>query len=218
MTVTLSPADRFAIVGKTGSGKTHFTVVLASMLVPADSEDWECWWLDSKLDPRDGRMLREWGFGRTPARKIVKLHPQNGPVDAQAQAVCLAALDHRNILVVCDEYKHVTRNQVHAGEGIEGVHLRGRGLNVGMAGQTQEPTYVPRQLISQASHIFLFDLTYPGDIKRARELYEGYQRPEDSHGFYHAHIDGDAQWRYYPHVRAFHDAIVSPDTMTKQTA
>lgn len=207
MTITFSPSDRISVVGKTGSGKTVASVVIASLLVPADADKWQLWWLDSKLDPRDGRMLREWGFGRSKARKHIKLDPKNGDPVAQAQAFCAAAMKRQNVLLVADEYKHITLSTRRAGEGIEGVHLRGRGLNVGMLGQTQEPCDIPRQLLSQATHIFLFDLTYPADIKYARSLHEGYQRPPDRHGFYYAHIDGDSNWTYYPSIAAWHNKV-----------
>lgn len=210
--ITLSPSDRLSVVGKTGSGKTTFSVVLACLLVDARAQGWQVWWLDSKLDPRDQAMLREWGFGRTPSRVHIPLLPKNGSVEEQAQWYCQKALRRKNVLVVVDEYKHCCKSTRRAGDGIEGVHLRGRGLNVGLLGQTQEPVDVPRQLLSQATHLFLFDLTYPADIKYARTLYEDYERPPDRRGFYHAHIDGDAHWRYYPHVKAWHDRITDAAT------
>lgn len=197
---------RYAVVGKTGSGKTHFSVVLASLLVPHDDPHFECWWLDSKMDPRDAKMLGRWGFGRKdcPARKRV---PMIGDVNSAAQRACDDALRQRNRLIVVDEYKHCVDSARRAGYGIEGVHLRGRGLNVGMIGQTQEPVDIPRQLLSQAAHVFLFDLSYPTDIKYVRSLYPDYDRPPHTHGFFHAYIDGDVTWRYYPHVRAWYDSL-----------
>lgn len=210
--IILSPSDRISVVGKTGSGKTVASVVIASLLVPADARKWELWWLDSKLDPKDGEMLRQWGFGRKSARKHIKLDPKNGDPSSQAQAFCNAALKRKNVLIVADEYKHITVSARRAGSGIEGVHLRGRGLNVGMLGQTQEPCDIPRQLLSQASHVFLFDLTYPRDLKYAREMFPGYERPKDRHGFYHAYIDGDATWRYYPSIAQWHDMVTGANS------
>lgn len=210
MPITLSPNHRFAIVGKTGSGKSWFTMMLASLLVPGDDPHWQVWWLDSKLDPKDAKQLREWGFGRRdcPARKHIRLDPRNGPINWQAQVLCERALARRNVLLVIDEYKHVVLSTRRAGHGIQRTHIQGRGLNVGNIGETQEPVDIPRQLISQATHIFLFDLTYPADIRYARSLHPGYERPPDRHGFYHAHIDGEAVWRYYPHMRAWYESIV----------
>lgn len=214
--VVLAPNHRFAVVGKTGSGKTTFSVVLACLLVPVHDPDWEIWWLDSKRDPRDKAMLKRWGFtdyeqkrNRT-SRRIIEINHERGAVWAQANWWAQQAIERKNVLVVYDEYKHCCRSSTHAGNGIEDNHLRGRGLNVGMLGQTQEPVYVPRQLLSQATHLFLFDLSYPNDLKYVRGgLFKGYERPPDRKGFYHAFIDGDAEWHYYPHVRAWHDLINS---------
>lgn len=220
MSIVLSPAMRYAVVGKTGSGKTVFSVGLASLLVPPDDPHWQVWWLDSKLDPRDAQMLRRWGYGRKdcPARKHVRLTPDKGHPVEQAQAYCDAALNRRNVLIVADEYKHITLSTRRAGEGIEGVHLRGRGLNVGMIGQTQEPVEIPRQLLSQSAHVFLFDVSYPADVKYARSLFSDYERPRDPHGFFHGFIDGDAQWRYYPHAAAWHEAVTASQDKTPAKA
>jgi hypothetical protein len=207
MTIVLSPAMRYAVVGKTGSGKTVASVALASLLVPPDDPHWQVWWLDSKNDKRDGDMLRRWGYGRRdcPARRIIRLR---GDVVGQAQYACYDALENRrNVLIVADEYKHIVESNRRAGYGIEGVHVRGRGLNVGIIGQTQEPVDIPRQLLSQAAHVFLFDISYPRDVKYLRDLFSDYQRPPDPHGFFHAYVDGDAEWRYYPHINAWHDMV-----------
>lgn len=213
--ITLSPSDRLTVIGKTGSGKTVASVAIASLLVPMDHPRWQLWWLDSKLDPKDGKMLREWGFGlKGSARKHIRLDPAHGDPSAQAQAFCDAALKRRNVLLVADEYKHITVSARRAGPGIEGVHLRGRGLNVGMLGQTQEPCDIPRQLLSQASHVFLFDLTYPRDIKYAKEMFPGYERPKHEHGFFYAYIDGDATWRYYPSIAQWHNMVTGANQAT----
>jgi energy-coupling factor transporter ATP-binding protein EcfA2 len=213
--IVFQPNDRMSIVGKSGSGKTTHAVVLASALVPYDDPEWEAWWVDSNQKPDDLRMLGEWGFGTTRARKLFKLTPDKGAIELQAMAICQAAMRRRNVLIIIDEYKHVTFSARRAGPGIEGVHLRGRGLNVGMIGLTQEPVDIPRQLLSQANHLFLFDVHYPADIKYIRGLYDGYERPptvtvggrDRKIGFYHCYIDGDAEWRYFPSVKQWHDRV-----------
>lgn len=223
--IVFSPNDRISIVAKSGSGKTTLAIVIAALLVPYDDPDWQVWWIDSCGKPDDLTILREWGFGTTRARKLIQIKPENGPVEYQVQVICLRALARRNVLVVIDEYKHVTLSTRRAGSGVEGIHLRGRGLNVGMLGLTQEPVDIPRQLLSQANHLILGDVAYPADLKYVRTLYDGYERPPTMQvtgrdgitrdrriGFYHCYIDGDATWRYYPHVRAWHDRVRGVDT------
>ena len=210
MAVVMAPNHRYSIIGKTGSGKTIFTIVLVCLLVGPDDPVWEVWWLDSKRDPRDQALLRKWGFGRTKSRKLIVLDPADGPIPVQANDLAAKAIARKNVLIVHDEYKHQCQSSIKAGYGIEDCHLRGRGLNVGQCGETQEPVYVPRQLLSQATHLYLFDLTYPKDIQYARTLCATYERPPDPYGFYYCHIDGDAVWRYYPHVKAWYDTITLP--------
>src|SRR3954453_9828241 len=62
--VLLSPSDRYAIVGKTGCGKTTFTTYLAATIVPVQlrNADWQVWWFDTKGDPKDVARLRANGY------------------------------------------------------------------------------------------------------------------------------------------------------------
>jgi hypothetical protein len=222
MAIELRPQDRYSIVGKTGSGKTLFTIALVCLLVAAEIEranGWEIWWLDSKRDPDDRKILEAWGFtpidapwwSRRTARKLITLDPANGAAEWQAQMWAARAIKRGRVVLVADEYKQVCISTRRAGPGMEDVHLRGRGLKVGLAGQTQEPCEIPRQLLSQATHLFLMNLTYPNDIKYAKTLYAEYEPPNlefgDPHGLWYAHIDGDARWHYFPHVKAFHDMV-----------
>lgn len=213
--IVFTPSDRISIVAKSGSGKTTVAVVIAALLVPYDGPEWECWWIDSNQKPDDLIILREWGFGTTRARKLLKITEDHGPIAEQVQMICHQALKRGKVLIVIDEYKHVTYSSRRAGPGIEAVHLRGRGLNVGLLGLTQEPVDIPRQLLSQANHLFLGDMALPNDIKYARTFHEGYQRPPAMMvgdrmrriGFYHSYIDGDATWRFYNHVKEWYDGV-----------
>jgi hypothetical protein len=228
-TVTLQPNYRYSIVGKSGSGKTVFSVILACQLVPHDSETWQCWWLNTKRDPDDEKLARSWGFGTTKARKMFTLSPADGPIDVQCDKLCKAALERRNVLLVIDEYKQCVSSTRRAGMYLEEVHLRGRGLKVGLIGSTQEPVEIPRQLLSQVSLLYLFDVSYPADVKYVRTLYDGYERPllrggsvetGDPNGFFWSNIDGDAIWHYSPHVAHWHGLISTGSTPkpSKQSA
>lgn len=237
MTILLSPNHRYANVGKTRSGKTTASMALASLLVPWDHDVWECWWLDSKRDADDQRALRAWGFGRKDSAR--KLHILNGSPDqvkGQAQNLCLKALDRGNVLLVVDEYKHVCDSARRAGEGIEGVFLRGGGLNVGIIGNTQEPVDVPRQLLSQPTHVFLYDLSFSRDIDYVRQFDNGYHRARcdrshvrrkyqecnghrgesRAHALRYCNVDGDAVWRDFDHYKAFHDTVTGTGNTTNQ--
>lgn len=238
MAIPLAPNDRYALVGKTGSGKTSFATVLASTLIPVDEGDWQAWWLDTKGDPEDIVRLRDWGFihvnsyRRDVPRKI-KRHNRiylpireraGGPsIIAQSQHVIGDALRRKKVLLIIDEYTHVVANQRSPGKQLGNAFRTGRGLDVGVIGCTQEPVYVPRQLLSQPTHIFMFDLSYPHDIKFAKTIYSKYIRPGGVpnsdpldyneygfghiHGFHTKHVDGSTPWRYYENQRGWYDEI-----------
>ena len=87
------------------------------------------------------------------------------------------------------------------GTNLQNVFQRGGGLDVGIIGNTQEPVYIPRQLLSQASHIALFNLTYDYDIEYVKRFNKTYKPPVDSgdaYGFYWSWVDGpNRTWSYY---------------------
>jgi ABC-type multidrug transport system ATPase subunit len=56
--IPLAPNDRYACIGKTGSGKTSFATVLATTLIPVDEGEWQAWWIDTKGDPKDIKRLK----------------------------------------------------------------------------------------------------------------------------------------------------------------
>lgn len=208
--VPIAPWERYALVSKTGSGKTTTGTCLAAKLIPGEKKlahGWQAWWIDSKGDPKDLDRLFKWGFRTdrdSPRRLFTVRYDGKGPtLHEQVERICEEALKRHGVLVIIDEYVHVVKNQTIAGTQILNVFQRGRGLDVGMIGHTQEPVFIPRQLISQASHILLGDLSYPKDIERASEYFNGYERPLNKHGFYHGAVDYDGEWAYWPNVQSW---------------
>ena len=219
------PSMRYALLGKTGSGKTLFALVLISLLVPMDAEGWECWWCDTKDYPPDLDMLHEWGFRErgtktaelTP-RKLIKLRGTDTEVVEQAQAVAREALERTAVLLVYDEWNHVVVSTQRAGPGIERAQKSGRG-KIGLLGGVQEPVLTPRVLFSQASVLALFNLTHRGDIEIAQKLCPFYapnwpksdEDPlPDPHGFWLKWLDGhgrDGRWAYWPSVQEWRASV-----------
>ena len=219
--IRYSPADRYAVLGTSGTGKTVFMTVLACLLVPPTSTDWQCWWANTKDDPADMKRLAEWGFvapGKGP-RQVYNM--RGDTAYEQAQDLANRALETRGVLLVYDEYAHVVRNTIDAGPGIRDVHKTGRGIDVGMIGGVQEPAYTPRQLFSQAIHRAIFGLEHLPDIKVARELNHKYAQgwPEetdrtvpDVHGFWlrsNPQAGDDNSWHYWPHVGRWRDHVAA---------
>ncbi len=212
---TLKPNDRYAFVGKTRSGKTALAMVLAGTFARTLSQPWEVWWLDTKNDPKDLAALRKWGFrnaasdrdrqpdmgGLTNAKYFRITEQEDGPTTVdQVQAICAQAYARKYVVIVIDEYVQAVPSVKNAGKALLDVFQRGGGNNVGLIGLTQEPVYVPRQLISQATHLCLLSLTYKADIEYARNLCSIYSPPiriGDKYGFYWSWVDGSGEWDYY---------------------
>lgn len=221
--VDISPNQRYALLGKTRSGKTSFGMALAAFLVPYDKKKamgWEAWWIDTKGDEDDLQALANWGFKEQApglagwrksngTRKLFKMrndpkknskNPRNRMLAWQkSQEIFAQAFEHQGVVVIVDEYVQVVQSERNAGEDLLNIFQRGGGLDVGLIGMTQEPVFVPRQLISQASHQFIFNVTYPKDVQFIQGIFSGYKPPleyGDSHGFYHVAVDYDGQAVY----------------------
>ena len=208
---TLSRADRFALIGKTGSGKTYFAVALLWHLMQGASPGWKAVIVDSKGDTQDRARFERWGFmptalrdlGRTKER-LVTVPLRQGPSEKEtvyqrAQALFRWAYARRRVILLVDEYTQVVRSRTDPGPGLREVFARGRGRGVGLIGCTQEPVYVPRMLLSQASHELIFRLTFGNDIRAVRGMYPDYEVPPNLYGFYYRWVDGPStEWAYYP--------------------
>jgi len=219
----LNPNDRYGIVGKTGSGKTQLAIVLASKYAQQLHRPWEVWWIDTKNDPTDIKKLRSWGACNGANERdrqrpgglrnflYFKINEDSGySVVDQAQAKIQEAYERGHIIVVVDEYTQVVPSDRNPGYGLKNVFARGRGKKVGLIGLTQEPVFVPRMLLSQASHLAFFTVTYEADKKYLRNLCKVYVPPAeqgDKYGFYWSHIDGGAQWAYYENQKAWDDTL-----------
>lgn len=223
--------QRTAIVGKTGSGKTSFAVVLATLMVPIHTGDWQVHWIDTKGDPKDIQRLKEYGFihEQNWKRDVPKVYkrwnriywPIRDNPKASTMTQVQALFGHflrlaakrssgkAKVVVVVDEYLHAVPSRVSAGRNLEDAFKTGRGRGIGIIGLTQEPVNCPRLLMSQAGHMYLFNLHFPLDIKKVQEWFKGYEIPSlrgDRYGFWHSYLDGPPGWAYYRDQRNWHEA------------
>lgn len=233
MPVELKPNDRYAIVGKTRSGKTQFTTTLATTIVAqvnkrTEGEPWMVWWIDTKGDPKDIERLRRWGYVRVKRLanndvdgpeiyRYFKVEPASGEetVAPEVAIIARSAYNHKGgrILVVVDEFAQCIFSSRRMGPALRDLEQRGGGKMVGFMGQTQEPVDIPRQLLSQATHLFIFQLTFQRDIEYMRKGYcPEYELPSKMgapHGFWYRHIDNPKNlgWRFFRHEREFYEWI-----------
>jgi energy-coupling factor transporter ATP-binding protein EcfA2 len=237
--IDIAPNQRYGFVGKTRSGKTWFAMALASILVPHDSKEWEAWWIDTKDDPKDIKSLGQWGFqidnpkankGAFGLWRPNKPNPRRlflvrgGDIHEKVEEVVHRAYNQRGVLLIIDEYVQVVKSSQVAGKELLNVFQRGGGVDVGLIGLTQEPVYVPRQLLSQATHQFLFNVSYPYDIQYLQGMYTGYIRPtklpvedpekwgntqrsDHSHGFYHVAVDYDGEGKYFQNMHQWYKTL-----------
>lgn len=246
--IDIEPNQRFANVGKTRSGKTLLAIALASILVPNNSKDWEAWWVETKHDPKDIRVLHDWGFktdkpktNRHPLTNLWqpdkpsgprKLFILNGDIHQECEALCKRALQTGGVLLIIDEYVHVVKSSQNAGTELTNVFERGGGVDVGVIGLTQEPVYVPRQLLSQATHQFLHNVSYPLDIQYLQSMYPDYIRPtklpvfkpeewghtkrtDHTHGFYHIAVDYDGEGAYFLNQYQWAKTVIGREPVAK---
>jgi hypothetical protein len=220
----LQPNDRYAFVGKTRAGKTALAMLVAAQFARALADPWEVWWCDTKDDPDDIEALRKWGarnymseqdqktskIGHKFKYWLIRPAPGLSVID-QAQAIFQAAYEQRKVLVCVDEYVQVCPSSRNAGEALLNIFQRGGGRKVGLIGLTQEPVYVPRQLLSQATHLALLSLSHGYDIDYIQKMVREYKSPlqsmKDPYGFWWKWVDGNGEVVYYPNQSAWYDQL-----------
>lgn len=230
MAIKFQPNDRYAVIGKTGSGKTHFSMVLATLLVAVVNETavtpWSVWWVDSKGDPTDIHRLRSWGYQRVKwltgldpdgpeLYRYFKLETRDGEenVAPQVAEIARAAYERskdptnpRPTLLVVDEWTQAVFSRQTMGRRLLDIEQRGRGNRCGLLGQTQEPVFIPRQLISQATHQFIFSLSHVPDVEYIKNFCPAYRSPNEmghDFGFWYKHVDGNGKWQLFAHEADF---------------
>jgi hypothetical protein len=238
----LRPNERYALVGKTRSGKTALAMVLASTFAQAlaSSDDrWQVWWVDTKHDNKDLASLRKWGFrnaasyedmqsvgslGNALYFRIATRDGEGRDLETveQVQFLLRKAYERKHVIVVIDEYVQAVPSPRNAGKALLDIFQRGGGLNVGLIGLTQEPVYVPRQLLSQATHLVMFSLTHRYDVEYMHKMESAYQVPMklgDPYGFWWKHVDGSGEVIYYPNQRVWYDNlhVAMPNTLKPET-
>src|SRR4030042_845541 len=158
----MNKADIKLIVGKTGSGKT-----VKCLNLTADCE--RVIYFDTQgKDYQDGvtfydlnELSRFWlKVYRRKFRVIFR------PIDPmkEFEEICRLASTCSNLTIVAEELPGLCGSQV-IGTELRKVIFRGRMNNIRFIGLMQRPIGIHRDITSQASEIFIFNIDEPGDVK-----------------------------------------------------
>ena len=158
----MNKADIKLIVGKTGSGKT-----VKCLNLTADCE--RVIYFDTQgKDYQDGvtfydlnELSRFWlKVYRRKFRLIFR------PIDPmkEFEEICRLAFTCSNLTIVAEELPSLCGSQV-IGTELRKVIFRGRMNDIRFIGLMQRPIGIHRDITSQASEIFIFNIDEPGDVK-----------------------------------------------------
>lgn len=169
--------DRVLFVGKTGCGKTTTaTILLAPLpfLVVLDPKHQFEWSTNvMKLSPRlSNQTLTTHRLSE--AIKWESSYPIiYRPSRTECKTGCEAFWEwinwRENCIVFVDDVIGVCPT-VNMPDGYLQAVQMGRGKNIGVWSATQRPARIPQNLISEAEHVFVFELSNPIDLKRVAEF------------------------------------------------
>jgi len=180
MTISLRVDERWAYVGKTGSGKSYLArynlkkiAAKGWPIVIVDSPDH--FWLkekDTKDFARRGPGTIDIPYltdGRLLDKQVQIYQPESpGYADDDLLSLLEHIYDKRNMLVYFDElYGIVDAN--HQPDIFLRLWAQGRKINVGAWCATQRPARIPEIVLSQAENMAIFRMTNINDRKRMAE-------------------------------------------------
>lgn len=201
-----TPGEHVLIVGQTGSGKTAFaTQLLASMPITPIVI------YDTKGEPK---------FTRLPASKVVVyiddlMKAANDPsidyiVVRPPSAMLARPKDLDQYLV--NHYENLRRVPAfvdeadqwvfgpQGGRGFVSLLSRGRSRGITSIFATQRPAFIPRKMVTEVTHAFVFRLQDQQDRKRMGDAIPNFAKepPAPKRWFYHYVAGDDAAQLYAP--------------------
>lgn len=95
-----------------------------------------------------------------------------------------------NTVVLVDEIMQVCKNAGTIPDFMRAIYAQGRELNVAIWGCTQRPNTIPQMCISEASHLFIFELNLPKDREKIVDVsgYEEFNEKPGQYNFWYQNI------------------------------
>jgi len=191
--------ERLAVLGKTGSGKTTWT--LKRVWEPLDRVimyDWKDQHADDLPAPRIESLeeVREALFAEKEEHRVEKFVYVPDPFEKSTEhfdQLCKLVWEKGDTHLIADELKGVYQE----GGGVkpitdhhEAIMTRGRARGIGVSNLSQRPKKIPLEAISEAEHVVAFRLNLKDDRDRLGEVF----------GSEHTHLIRELsghEWVYY---------------------
>jgi KaiC/GvpD/RAD55 family RecA-like ATPase len=206
--IQIKLGDHWAIVGATGTGKTHFARHLITTIAQATHGYLPIYILDSKCpiarpDKSDFKMFFRKGIGRRhvgnkvppiirpQGRDFIQVWtPEEDDLDMYDEWYKQIYQEGQPAVVLTDELSSVT---TEAGKGTRYFNIllkQGRGLEISMINLTQSPAYIPQSLLRQAMHVVRFRLNDEYDAKKLTKAMGRVveEEPEHEHGLWYRNV------------------------------
>lgn len=180
---TWTPGEHVALIGKTRSGKTHLGLALA------DSRPYVIIAATKRHDPllesaqhgykvvESMREIPRTESGRPVYRKVI-VWPGRA-IFAESDRLRLQAASLRETLATAERQRNWTvfldetmwaYDRLGLKKELDSVWYQGGSAGVSLVACAQRPTRVPRLMISQASHLFLWYISDKRDLEPLRDI------------------------------------------------
>lgn len=214
VSVIIKPNQHVFIAGRTGSGKTYLVrKYLAGYenVVVLDTKGTTVWpeipgtrWEERDNGPKPKGYLYEAGKEFTLVTRLKDLPMARTPkimyrpvweemTPEFYDKFFKWCYQRRNTIVWVDEAMSVSPNPFKIPDYYKAILTRGRELNVAVWSLTQRPTGIAQVIISEATHIFCFDLNMPQDREKLAEISGAYEfeEPPGKYKFWYFFVESD---------------------------
>lgn len=178
-TLDWKQGEHVSVFGRTGSGKTFMTTDLLNIR--------SGYTIGFGVKPEDESLdylIKEEGYQRItswppkPEREGQKrfiLWPYIDDIEDidRCEPIFKEALrkiySQRGWTIFIDEVRYMSE-RMHLDKPLKDIWILGRSSNLTLVGCTQRPTWVPLEMLTQATHVFLFNTSGEDDLKRLRAI------------------------------------------------